>query len=89
MLTGTSDPTDPLTGGANPGHGTGTASVMTSGPSGEVLGPAPAATLVPIRCVESMVLAFNGGIVARAIDHARTSGCHIVTMSLGGTPAAR
>ncbi len=87
VLTGTSDPTDPLTGGANPGHGTGTASVMTSGPSGEVLGPAPAATLVPIRCVESVVLAFNGGVVARAIDHARTSGCHIVTMSLGGTPS--
>ncbi|MGW5152997.1 S8 family serine peptidase [Rhodococcus koreensis] len=87
VLTGTSDPTDPLSGGGNPGHGTGTASVMTSGASGQLLGPAPAATLVPIRCVESVILTFNGGAVAKAIDHARLRGCHIVTMSLGGTPS--
>jgi serine protease len=87
VLTGTSDPTDPLSGGGNPGHGTGTASVMTSGPSGHVLGSAPAATLVPIRCTESVILTFNGGAVAKAIDHARLRGCHIVTMSLGGTPS--
>jgi serine protease len=87
VLTGTSDPTDPLSGGGNPGHGTGTASVMTSGPSGHVFGPAPAASLVPIRCVESVILTFDGGAVAKAIDHARLRGCHIVTMSLGGTPS--
>jgi serine protease len=87
VLNGSSDPTDPLSGGFNPGHGTGTASVMTSGPKGEVSGSAPEATLVPIRCVESVVLAFNGGTVAKAVDHARQHGCHIVTMSLGGTPS--
>lgn len=87
VLTGTSDPTDPLSGGGNPGHGTGTASVMTSGSSGQVHGSAPKATLVPIRCVESVILAFNGGAVAKAIDHVRLRGCHVVTMSLGGTPS--
>jgi serine protease len=87
VLTGAADAVDPLSGGGNPGHGTGTASVVASGPSGEVLGPAPEATLVPIRCVESVVLAFNGSAVARAIDHARQRGCHVVTMSLGGTPS--
>ncbi|MET0143647.1 MAG: S8 family serine peptidase [Ilumatobacteraceae bacterium] len=86
VLNGSQDPTDPLSGG-NPGHGTGTASVMTSGPNGHVLGPAPAATLVPIRCVESVILTFNGAAIAAAIDHARQRGCHIVTMSLGGTPS--
>lgn len=87
VLTGTSDPTDPLSGGGNPGHGTGTASVLASGPSGQVLGSAPAATLVPIRCIESVILTFNGGAVAKAIDHARLRGCYVVTMSLGGTPS--
>ena len=87
VLAGTSDPTDPLSGGGNPGHGTGTASVAVSGPSGQVLGSAPAATLVPIRCVESVILTFDGGAVAKAIDHARVRGCHVVTMSLGGTPS--
>ena len=70
VLTGASDPTDPLSGGGNPGHGTGTASVLASGPNGQVLGSAPAATLVPIRCIESVILTFNGGAVAKAIDHA-------------------
>ncbi|MGD9527055.1 MAG: S8 family serine peptidase, partial [Pseudonocardia sp.] len=87
VLTGTSDPTDPLSGGGNPGHGTGTASVMTSGPSGHIRGPAPAATLVPIRCIESVILAFDAGAVAKAVEHARLRGCHVVTMSLGGTPS--
>ena len=87
VLTDTADPTDPLSSGGNPGHGTGTASVMTSGPTGSVLGSAPEATLVPIRCVESVILTFNGGAVAKAVDHARRNGCHVVTMSLGGTPS--
>ena len=87
VLTDTADPTDPLSSGGNPGHGTGTASVMTSGPTGSVLGSAPEVTLVPIRCVESVILTFNGGAVAKAVDHARRNGCHVVTMSLGGTPS--
>lgn len=87
VLNGTSDPTDPLSGDGNTGHGTATASVMTSGPRGLVHGPSPKATLVPIRCIESVILAFNGSAVAKAIDHARMRECHIVTMSLGGTPS--
>jgi hypothetical protein len=88
-------PTDPLeTDGLldNPGHGTGTGSVVASrgvvhltstGGPGLVTGSAPAARLVPIRCIES-VSRLTQSRVARAIEHAVDSGCHIVTMSLGG-----
>ncbi len=86
IVDGDSDPTDPRTGGGNPGHGTGTGSVVVSREIHELVGSAPQATLVPIRCIED-VKVFNASPVARAIDHARTSGCHIVTMSLGGLPS--
>jgi len=80
---------DPLD---NPGHGTGTGSVVISrgsveptstGGPGLVTGSAPAARLVPIRCIES-VIRITQSRVARAIEHAVDSGCHVVTMSLGG-----
>lgn len=80
------DPTDPLIdepGFDNPGHGTGTSSVLGSRESGQIVGSAPAATVVPIRAIRSVVV-FGASRVARAIDHARTQGCHIITMSLGG-----
>lgn len=83
----TPDPTDPLGAEGHPGHGTGTASVVASGSAGRVDGPAPAATLVPIRCIESVILTFNGSAVAKAIDYARRQGCDIITMSLGGVPS--
>ena len=41
------------------------------------------ATLVPIRATKSVALVRGVG-VAKAVDHARRSGCHIVSMSLGG-----
>ena len=84
VLDGDDDATDPLGSSGNPGHGTGTASVAVSGPPGSLLGPAPEATLVPIRCIESVIIRFNGAPVAKAIDWARTHECHIITMSLGG-----
>jgi subtilisin family serine protease len=76
-------PIDPMTGGGNPGHGTGTGSVVASPEAGRMRGAAPLATLVPIRCLETVAV-FNQSNVARAIDHARRNGAHVITMSLGG-----
>jgi hypothetical protein len=73
-------PNDPLD---NPGHGTGTGSVVISREAGVVTGSAPGASLVPIRCIES-VARLTQSRVARAIEHAVDTGCHVITMSLGG-----
>ncbi len=67
----------------SPGHGTGTASAIVGRESGSICGTAPGATLVPFRTVKSVVQVFDGD-VARAVDRARKSGCHIISMSLGG-----
>jgi hypothetical protein len=80
------DPTDPLI-GHNPGHGTGTASVVVSPESQRVVGSAPAASHMPIRAIMSVVR-ISQVAVAEAIDYAVDHGAHIVTMSLGGIPAA-
>jgi hypothetical protein len=79
------DARDPLEHGwlLNPGHGTRTASVIVGRPEGSVVGVAPLATLVPIRTVKSVVQVFSGDL-AKAVDHARRSGCHVISMSLGG-----
>jgi len=82
------DARDPLKKGflglwGNPGHGTGTGSVIVSRESHTVTGVAPASTLVPIRAITSVVLVFDGN-VARAIDYARRNECHVISMSLGG-----
>ena len=78
-------PVDALQGSGNPGHGTGTgtASVACSPEGGRMFGSAPAATLVPIRAIESVVV-FDQSPVAQSIDHARLQGAHVITMSLGG-----
>lgn len=84
IVNNSNDPTDPLDPGAgNPGHGSSTSSVAISRQTGSVSGSAPGAELVPIRAIESVVV-FNGAPVAKAVDHARRSGCHVITMSLGG-----
>jgi hypothetical protein len=87
--------TDPLTRRwwwpDNPGHGTGTASVVMSREPGAVTGSAPESTLVPLRSTRSVVLVFDGD-VARAVEYARQISCHVITMSLGGvgfSPALR
>ena len=69
----------------SPGHGTKTGSVIAGrGDEQEgIVGVAPAAVLVPIRAVESVVQLFDSD-VARAVHHARRTGCHVVSMSLGG-----
>ncbi len=76
-------PIDPMSGGSNPGHGTGTGSVVASPEGGVMRGSAPRATLVPVRCLESVAV-FDQSRVAKAIDHARQNGAHVITMSLGG-----
>jgi hypothetical protein len=69
----------------NPGHGTSTASVIVGQgtPANGIVGLAPAALLVPIRATESVVQLFDTD-VARAVAHARRTGCQVVSMSLGG-----
>lgn len=84
-LTGTSDPTDPLSSSmSNPGHGTSTASAVASRGKGKVFGAAPGATVAPIRCLDAVVLGLDPTPVARAIMHAVRSGADIISMSLGG-----
>ena len=81
------DPTDPLSESGNPGHGTGTASVLVSLESYIVTGSAPKARLMPIRTIESVVR-IRQVTVARAVDWAIQEGAHVITMSLGGIPAS-
>ncbi|WP_165971603.1 S8 family serine peptidase [Cupriavidus sp. L7L] len=87
ILDGDSNPEDPLsTGSANPGHGTGTLSVILGRTTSAMSGVAPDATAVPIRCIED-VKVFNPAPVAAAIAHATQVGCHVISMSLGGVPS--
>ena len=84
IMDGSADPTDPLRpGAANPGHGTSTSSVLASRATGRILGAAPAARVVPIRCIDD-VKVFNTAPVAAAIAHAVAQGCQVISMSLGG-----
>lgn len=85
ILNGTNDPTDPLVAGSgNPGHGTATSSVAVSRQTGALAGSAPDATLVPIRCVESVVFSIDGTPIARAVLHAIRIRADVISMSLGG-----
>jgi hypothetical protein len=86
------DPVDDLTDDFldNPGHGTGTGSVILSGVGSAtggtgpfVSGVAPHAALIPIRTTESVVLISMRGL-RQAIDHATTHGAQVISMSLGG-----
>jgi serine protease len=80
------DPTDPLN-GANPGHGTGTASVAVSPDSPRLTGSAPAASHMPIRAITSVIQTTQVSVAA-AIGRAVDDGAHVISMSLGGVPAA-
>jgi V8-like Glu-specific endopeptidase len=84
IIAGGGPPIDPLLAHmSSPGHGTATSSVVASRGSGQIIGTAPNATVIPIRCVDGVVI-LSGAAVAAAIDHARTKKCDIVTLSLGG-----
>jgi len=68
----------------NPGHGTGTGSVIVSEhEQGEVLGVAPRSTLVPIRTAKSVIQVFDSDL-ARAVNYSVDAGCDVISMSLGG-----
>lgn len=77
-------PIDPLRSGMNKAHGTGTGSTVIGVNS--MRGAAPAARLIPVRCIETVAV-FDQSPVAQAIDHARRQGAHVITMSLGGVPS--
>lgn len=93
LMEGGNDAHDPLGYSGNPGHGTKTGSVLisdggfganggTTAP-GTVTGLAPKATLVPIRTFNSVVRILDSN-VARAVRHAATAKCDVLSMSLGG-----
>jgi hypothetical protein len=85
ILNNTNDPTDPLPAGSgNPGHGTATSSLVISRKAGMIIGSAPEAMLVPIRCVQSVIIGIDGSPLARAVLHAKRIGADVITMSLGG-----
>ena len=85
VISGDDDATDPLQqrAGYNPGHGTRTGSVIAGRASGVLTGVAPAAPVVPIRTIKSVVQSFDGD-VAKAVHYARGHDCHVISMSLGG-----
>ncbi len=84
---GTADARDPLDYSGpllNPGHGTGTGSVIVSEQTaGEITGVAPGARLIPIRTVKSVIQVFDSDL-ARAVHHAVRADCDVISMSLGG-----
>jgi len=90
VIDGDDDALDPLERGTGPewlfpGHGTRTASVIAGRESGLLVGVAPAATIVPIRTIRTVIRVFAGD-VAKAIDYARSIGVDVISMSFGGLP---
>jgi serine protease len=81
----------------NPGHGSGTSSIIIS-PRGDqtptnpnekfVSGVAPGAKLIPLRITKSVVL-FGMMKLAQSIDYAVENEAHIISLSLGGLPSLR
>lgn len=76
----------------NPGHGTGTSSVIISSQGDQtpdndnknfVSGIAPGAKLIPLRMTYSVVLVGMMKL-AQAIEYATDRGAHIISISLGG-----
>lgn len=70
----------------NPFHGTATAGVFVSQAEGTIDGLAPGATVVSIRCVNSVVLIADIN-VAQAVVAAVNGGAQVISISLGGYPA--
>lgn len=72
-------------------HGTFTASVIvgprrdTTVPIEDVVGVAPGATILPLRCVTTVILAGDVEVTA-AIEHAIDQDVDVISISLGGAP---
>ena len=87
------DASDPDIGGfgKNPGHGTGTLSILAGSlfkgkPFGDpdgIVGGAPFATVIPVRVANSVVL-FTNSSIARGIDYAIRNNVDVLSMSMGG-----
>src|SRR5262249_53132784 len=80
--------------GANPGHGTGTLSILAGGkfdgtpfgaPSG-LVGGAPFARVIPIRVANSVVL-FTNSSLGRGLRYAIDCKVDALSMSMGGVPS--
>ncbi len=81
----------------DPGHGTGTLSILAgnvlegvrqAGPlAGQPLGSAPQAEIVPLRVANSVVHFYTSS-VARAFDYLISIGSDVVSMSMGGVASA-
>jgi hypothetical protein len=90
------DASDPgITGfGKNPGHGTGTLSILAGsmfdgepfGASAGPVGGAPFATVIPVRVATSVVL-FTNSSIAKGIQYAIDSHADVLSMSMGGVPS--
>jgi len=80
--------------GRNPGHGTGTLSILAGGlfdgtPFGAsrgLVGGAPFASVVPIRVANGVVL-FTNSSIAKGLAHAIEIGADVLSMSMGGVPS--
>jgi hypothetical protein len=95
FVEGGTDALDRFKGGIlkHPGHGTVVCSVVasrgqadaqgnTTGP-GAITGSAPAATILPIRAIKS-VINFNQSTIPAAIAHAVREGADVITFAMGG-----
>ena len=90
------DASDPDIGGFgnNPGHGTGTLSILAGslfngapfGVSSGVVGGAPFASVIPVRVANSVVL-FTNSSIAKGIQYAIDNSVDVLSMSMGGVPA--
>jgi len=73
----------------NPGHGTKTLGLLAGNIcslTNDYLGGAPFAEIVPVRIADSVVHFFTSAI-AEGINYATSSGCDVVSLSMGGVPA--
>ncbi|WP_287173500.1 S8/S53 family peptidase [Mesorhizobium sp.] len=86
-LTNSGDATDPQSFILFNGHGTASGSQIISAPAGQVHGLAPGARLIPIRCLESVVLIADIEL-AEAIWYAAQQGVDVLSISVGGYPAS-
>jgi hypothetical protein len=77
------DAKDPMNFPLFKGHGTATASVLAGRTAGVISGVAPGATIIPIRCVDSVAVVLDVEL-ARAVWYACRQSVHVISMSVGG-----